>query len=71
MSAQLSPSSTYSCSFAIESWIYVSLKPVVTEQVETYPDHCQEDADGAKRGLGWWDINDVLRKIQGVDGHLQ
>jgi hypothetical protein len=31
MSAQLSPSSTYSCSFAIESWIRVSLKPIFTE----------------------------------------
>ena len=36
-----------------------------------YPDHRQEGADGAKRGLSWWDARNILRKIQGIDGHIQ
>jgi hypothetical protein len=49
----------------------VSLKPVVAGCEEAYPNHCQEGTNGAKRGLCWCNVNDVLRKIQGINGHIQ
>jgi hypothetical protein len=44
---------------------------LVTQWEETYSDHCQEGTDGTKRGLSWCDVDDVLREIYGVDGHIQ
>ena len=34
----------------------------------TYPDHGEQDADGAKNSLGWCETRDLLRKIHGFDG---
>ena len=38
---------------------------------ETYPDHCEEDTDGAKNGLGWCDARGLLCEIQSLDGYIQ
>jgi len=48
----------------------VNLEYPVAEE-ETYSDHCEKDADGAKSGLSWCDVRDLLRKIHDVDGHIQ
>lgn len=44
---------------------------IVAELEETYLEHRQKGADGAKHGLGWQDTTHILREIQGVDGHIQ
>ena len=36
-----------------------------------YLDHRQEDNDGAKHSLCRWDTRNLLREIQGFDGHIQ
>ena len=37
----------------------------------TYPDHCEEDTDGAKNGLDWCDTRDLLCEIEEFDGQIQ
>ena len=38
---------------------------------KTYPDHRQDGTDGAKYSIGWRDARDLLREIEGFDGHIQ
>jgi hypothetical protein len=40
-------------------------------QKETHSDHRDDNANGAKNNLGWRDAGDFLRKIQGLDGHIE
>lgn len=48
----------------------VNLEHTVTEQTETYPDHCQEGADRAKCGSSRWDTRELLPEIQDLDGRV-
>jgi hypothetical protein len=38
---------------------------------KTDPDHCEENADGAKNGLGWCVARDFLREIEDFDEAVQ
>ena len=50
----------------------MNLECLIAEvEKETHLDHREKDADGAKNGLGWCDTRDLLREIQGIDGHVQ
>ena len=44
---------------------------LVTEEEGTHPDHGEQDGDGAKDGLRWCDVRDLLHKIKTTDGHVQ
>jgi len=48
----------------------VSLEHLITGE-ETHLDHCEQDVDGAKNGLGWRDTRDLLREIDAIDGRVQ
>ena len=49
----------------------MKLAHFVAEQEGTYPDHGENDGDGAKNGLGGCDTRDLLGEIQAIDGHVQ
>ena len=49
----------------------MNLGRLITEEESAYLDHREKDADGSKSGLGWCDARDLLREIQGVDGHVE
>ena len=38
---------------------------------EIHPDHGEDDAEGGENGLGWRDAAEFLRKIRGLDGHIE
>ena len=37
----------------------------------THLDHCEDNAEGGKNGLGWGDAAELLRKIRGFDGYIE
>ena len=49
----------------------MNLECLVAEEERTHPDHGEQDGDGAKGGLRWCDVRDILREIKAVDGHVQ
>ena len=38
---------------------------------EIHPDHREDDAEGGKNGLGRCDAAEFLRKVRGLDGHIE
>jgi len=48
----------------MESWMDVSLEWSVEEGEKTHPDHCQEDAYGAKNALGRCDARGLLARFK-------
>ena len=50
---------------------FVSPHCIVAQQKETYPDHCEDNADGAEDGLRWCDARETFRDIQALDDHVQ
>ena len=40
-------------------------------QRETHPNHREENTGGAKHSLGWYDVHDPARKVQGINGEIQ
>lgn len=36
-----------------------------------HSDHCEDDADDAKDGLGWCNVREISRDIQTLDDHIQ
>ena len=67
--AQNKPSSTQSSWLIIDSWLRASLKHLFAE-VETHPNHREQDIDGDKNGLCWCDAREILREVDGFDGHI-
>ena len=53
------------------SYQCVNLAHFVAKEEGTYPDHGENDGDGAKNSLGGWDTRDLLGEIQAIDGHVQ
>jgi len=49
----------------------VNPENLIAGEGETYPDHCEKSANGAKSSFGWCDARDLLREIQDLDGHIQ
>ena len=43
----------------------------VAEEKETYSNHGEKDADGAKNGGSWCDARELLCEIQAINGHIQ
>jgi hypothetical protein len=37
----------------------------------THLDHCEDNAEGGKNGLGWCDAAEFLRKVRGFDGNIE
>jgi len=48
----------------------MNLEYLIAEE-DTYPDHGEKSTNGAKRSPGRRDVRDLLREIQGLDGHIQ
>ena len=69
-SAQANPSSTYSAWLIIESWARFSLQSVNINQRKADSDHREDNADGAKYRLCWYDVRNPSRDIQGIDGGI-
>jgi len=51
--------------------MHVGPKFAAVEREGTYPDHCQQNADGAKSGFGWCLAHRLLRDVHGIDSRIQ
>ena len=49
----------------------MSSRPLITGEKRAYPNHCEENDDGAKGGLYWGDARDLLDEIEAIDGQVQ
>ena len=71
-SAHASPSSIQSASFNIDSCTRsISLRSANTTQGRIHFDHREDNAEGAKNGLGRCDAAEFLCKIGDLDGHIE
>ena len=71
MSAQNSPSSTYSNWFSIESWFRVNLEYLIAEEEEGHLDHGEKDNGGTERNMGWCTAHGILRDVDDFDSRIQ
>lgn len=69
-STQSNASSLYIVFFIVECYSCVNPRPIVTEWQGRYSDCHQEETDGAKDGLGYWDSRGLLRRIHDFDGRI-
>jgi hypothetical protein len=49
----------------------ISLQSTNTTQEEIHFDHCEDNAEGSKNGLGRRNAAELLRKVRGLDGHIE
>ena len=71
-SAQANPRSTQSASLVIDSCtLSISLQSTNATQEGIDFDHSEDNAEGAENGLGRRNAAEFLRKVRGLDGHIE
>jgi len=55
----------------MESYAHFNLQPIDTNQRGAHFDHREDNADGAEKSLGWYDVRDPPHEIQDLDSGIQ